>query len=90
MKFLEIKSKSRDELTALLREQQQHREQLRFQIAQDTNKNVRELRAVKKVIAKIMTALHGQAVPSTPAAGTPAPAKVATPEKPAAPSSAKK
>lgn len=90
MKFLEIKSKSRDELQALLREQQQHRDQLRFHIAQDTNKNVRELRVVKKTVAQILTALHALVAPSSPPPGSPAPAKAAAPDQPAAPSHVKK
>lgn len=79
MKYHEIATQTKDELQAALRERRRHRDQLRFKVADDTSKNVRELRTVRKEIAKLLTALNKKVEVS----GTtvPAPVKpVATPK----------
>ncbi len=57
MKYYEIKKKSEKELKRLLAEQRAHLHQLRLQTAVNQLKNVREIRKVKRVIARILTHL---------------------------------
>ncbi|MDP3964380.1 MAG: 50S ribosomal protein L29 [bacterium] len=58
MKFSELKLKSREELQKLLKEQREKERELRFKIASDQQKNVREYRSMRKSIAQTMTALR--------------------------------
>lgn len=55
MKALELRKKSPEELSALLRECEMRREELILLLAQKKAKNVKELRGVKKDIARIKT-----------------------------------
>jgi len=56
----EIKLKPASELEHLLLESRKKQDDLNFKAKQDQLKNVRELRVVKKDIAKILTALKGK------------------------------
>lgn len=58
MKISELKIKSTTELQNLLRELRVKERDLNFKIAVKQAKNVRELRDLKKTIAKIMTLLN--------------------------------
>jgi ribosomal protein L29 len=58
MKFSEIQSKPVKELRIMLAELREKQRELRFKISADQHKNVREIRDVKKTIAKIMTLLR--------------------------------
>jgi len=57
MKVSEIKQKSKKELQRLLRNDQDKLRQLRFNLASGKVKNVREIRQIKKDIARILTIL---------------------------------
>ncbi len=57
MKILEIKQKSQNELHRILAEKQERLRQLRFDLASGKVKNVREIRQIKKDIARILTTL---------------------------------
>ncbi len=57
MKILEIKQKSQNELHRILAEKQEKLRQLRFDLASGKVKNVREIRQIKKDIARILTTL---------------------------------
>jgi len=58
MKAIELRKKSPDELRALLRERQLRGEELREAVRQKKVKNVKELRGVRKDIARIMTLIN--------------------------------
>ena len=57
MKAMELRKKSTPELRTLLREQELRREDLVLLLRQRKVKNVRELRAVKRLIARIHTVM---------------------------------
>jgi len=57
MDIKEIKSKSANELDRLLLELKAKLDSLNFKVKQDQLKNVREIRVIKKDIAKILTVL---------------------------------
>lgn len=57
MKISEIKQKPKKELERLLREDQEKLRQLRFDLSAGKVKNVREIRKIKKDIARILTIL---------------------------------
>ena len=54
MKFKELKKKTEKDLQALLLESRTSLREMRFKVANEQLKNIRELRVVKKTIAKIM------------------------------------
>ncbi len=58
MKSSELKQKPKKELQKLLQNNQDKLRQLRFDLASGKVKNVREIRLVKKNIARIMTILN--------------------------------
>ena len=58
MKFSELQSKPVKELRLTLQELREKQRELRFKISADQHKNVREIRDVKKTIAKILTLLR--------------------------------
>lgn len=58
MKSSELKQKPKKELQKLLQSNQDKLRQLRFDLASGKVKNVREIRLVKKNIARIMTILN--------------------------------
>jgi ribosomal protein L29 len=58
MKFSELQSKPVKELRLMLQELREKQRELRFKISADQHKNVREIRVVKKTIAKILTLLR--------------------------------
>ncbi len=60
MKIKELRSKSKAELKKILSESQEKLRKLRFDIANKQLKNVREMRKVKKDIARILTLLKEQ------------------------------
>lgn len=57
MKISEIKQKSQNELHRILAEKQEKLRQLRFDLVSGKVKNVREIRQIKKDIARILTTL---------------------------------
>ena len=60
MKIKELRKLSADKLTEKLTELRNKSRELRFSIANNQLKDVRELREVKKTIAKIITILNQQ------------------------------
>lgn len=54
MKYKELKNKSVNELQRLLTESRDKLRELRFKVASDQLKNVREVRGIKKLISRIM------------------------------------
>ncbi|MFH1837966.1 MAG: 50S ribosomal protein L29 [Candidatus Kuenenbacteria bacterium] len=58
MKIKELKQKAETELQKLLQESREKLRELRFKIASKQLKKVREVRNVKKLIAKILTLLN--------------------------------
>jgi len=57
MKISELKQKSKKELQRFLRNNQDKLRQLRFDLASGKVKNVKEIRQIKKDIARILTIL---------------------------------
>ena len=57
MKSTELRQKSRNELEKILTEDREKVRQLRFDLATRKVKNVREVRKIKKDIARILTIL---------------------------------
>jgi large subunit ribosomal protein L29 len=57
MKIQEIRQKTEDEMKSLLTEKREKLRSLRFDLSAGKVKNVREVRGVKKDIAKILTLL---------------------------------
>ncbi|MDP3778708.1 MAG: 50S ribosomal protein L29 [bacterium] len=55
MKMNELRQKSTEELAGMIHEKQAHVAQLRMLLRQNKTKNVKEIAAVKKDIARIMT-----------------------------------
>jgi large subunit ribosomal protein L29 len=58
MKIKELRTKSPQELQNLLKELREKLRDLRFQIASKKLKKVREIRIVKKTIARVLTLLN--------------------------------
>jgi len=58
MKTSEVRQKSRAELQKLLQDNRERLRQLRFDLAAGKVKNVREIRHLKKDIARILTILR--------------------------------
>lgn len=58
MKTKELRQKTKEELQKLISEQREKLRTLRFDVALKEIKNVREIRKVKKNIAKILTILN--------------------------------
>lgn len=57
MKPSEIRQKSKEELNKLLQDKREKLRQFRFDLASGKVKNIREIRMVKKDIARILTIL---------------------------------
>jgi large subunit ribosomal protein L29 len=57
MKMSEIKQRSKKELREVLAEKREKLRELRFELAAGKVKNVREIRIIKKDIARILTFL---------------------------------
>ncbi len=57
MKVVELRKKSKTELRKLLQESGEKLRQLKFDLASGKIKNVREIRKIKKEIARILTLL---------------------------------
>ena len=58
MKISELRQKTPDDLTEVLRERQARLDELRFLLHQKKVKNVKEVGAIKKDIARILTLQH--------------------------------
>ena len=58
MEISEIKKKSQSELKKILAEKREKLRQLRFDLSSGKVKNVREIRMVKKDIARILTIMN--------------------------------
>ncbi len=59
MKIDKLKNKSKADLTNILSDKKEKLRVLRFNLAEGKLKNVREVREVKKDIARILTILRG-------------------------------
>ena len=60
MDFKELKNKTEKELQQLLNEFRDKLRDLRFKDANKQLKNVREIRVIKKTIAKVLTLMNGK------------------------------
>lgn len=58
MKITELKQKNKDELQRMLAEERERLRVLRFDLAGGKIKNVREIRKIRKDIARILTVLR--------------------------------
>jgi len=58
MKLDELKRKTKSELQKLLQDSREKLRQLRFDLASGKVKNVREIRTIKKDIARILTIIR--------------------------------
>lgn len=58
MKSTELRQKSKAELEKILKESNEKLRQLRFDLVSGKIKNVREIRKIKKEIARILTILN--------------------------------
>ena len=58
MKLEEIKEKTKEELDKMLKDERENLRKLRFNLASGKVKNVREIRKVKKDIARVLTLLN--------------------------------
>ena len=58
MKIIELSQKPKNELQTLLSEKRERLRQLRFNISSGKVKNVREIRMIKKDIARVLTLLE--------------------------------
>lgn len=58
MKILELKGKSKKEMENFLAEKRVQLTELKFKVATDSLKDVRELRVIKKDIARLLTELN--------------------------------
>lgn len=58
MKLQELRQKSREELEKLLKDNREKLRQLRFDLASGKLKNIREIRKIKKNVARILTILN--------------------------------
>ena len=56
-KASELKQKSKEELAKILQDSREKLQQLRFDLSAGKVKNVREIRSIKKEIARILTLL---------------------------------
>ncbi|MDD5567483.1 MAG: 50S ribosomal protein L29 [Patescibacteria group bacterium] len=64
MKIAELNNKSATELRTMLSEHRTKERELRFRISTKQTKNVREIRKLKKTIARIMMVLHNKKTPA--------------------------
>jgi large subunit ribosomal protein L29 len=62
MKITELRQKSKSELQKLLQDSRERLRQLRFDLASGKVKNVREIRELKKDIARILTLLKEEPI----------------------------
>ena len=60
MEMSELRQKSKDDLQKSLAEEREKLRQLRFDLAAGKVKNIRLIREVKKIIARILTLLNTQ------------------------------
>lgn len=58
MKIRELRQKSKEELHKLFQEKKSHLLTLRFNLAGGRAKNIREIRGIKKDVARILTLLR--------------------------------
>ncbi len=58
MEFKELKNKTEEELKKILSQYRESLREMRFKVAQRQLKNVREIREIKAVIARILTILN--------------------------------
>ncbi|MDO8559143.1 MAG: 50S ribosomal protein L29 [bacterium] len=61
MKISELKQKPAEELKKLLQDNRENLRQLKFDLSSGKVKNVREIRKIKKDIARILTRLRQEA-----------------------------
>ena len=58
MKIIELRQRSKTELQKTLQEKREHLRQLRFDLVSGKVKNVKQIREIKKDIAKILTLIN--------------------------------
>ena len=58
MKIIELRQKSKEDLVVFMREKQLRISELRFLLRQNKTKNVKEIAAIRKDIARIQTILN--------------------------------
>lgn len=58
MKAVELTQKSKEELQKMLQEQKEKLRQLKFDLAAGKVKNIREIRMIRKDIARILTKVN--------------------------------
>jgi large subunit ribosomal protein L29 len=58
MKIIELRQRPKTELQRMLQEKREHLRQLRFDLVSGKVKNVKQIREVKKDIAKILTLIN--------------------------------
>lgn len=58
MEISELRQKTKEELQKLLVDSREHLRNLKFDLASGKVKNVREIRNIKKDIARILTIIH--------------------------------
>ena len=59
MRFSELRQKSKEEQKQILQDDREKLRQLRFDLSAGKVKNVREIRQIKKDVARILTMLKG-------------------------------
>jgi len=57
MEFKELKNKTKSELQKMLRDQREELRGLRFKVANRSLKNVKDVKKMKVIIARILTAI---------------------------------
>lgn len=60
MKAFELRKKSKEELSEMLKDLRREADQVRFEISQKKTKNVKKLYGLKKDVARILTALNAK------------------------------
>ena len=58
MRIIELRQKNKEELQRILVEDREHLRSLRFDLAAGKVKNVREIRKIRKDIARVLTLLR--------------------------------
>lgn len=62
MKVIELTQKSKEELEKMIQDEKEKLRQLRFELAAGKVKNIRQIRFIKKDIARIFTKLNKQEI----------------------------
>jgi ribosomal protein L29 len=60
----DLQQKTPEELSTIVAEAREHLRDLRFRVAQDSHKDVREIREVRRLISRILTILRSPLKPT--------------------------